>query len=43
MARNAAPLASFITDNSRDLVSRSTGCFYYHPVGGLNLNTICKK
>jgi ABC-type oligopeptide transport system substrate-binding subunit len=43
MARNAAPLASYITDNSRDLVSRSTGCFYYHPVGGLNLNTICKK
>ena len=32
LARNAAPLASYITDNTRHLVSRSTGCFYYHPV-----------
>jgi ABC-type transport system substrate-binding protein len=43
LARNAAPLASFITDNTRHLVSSSTGCYHYHPVVELNIGAICKK
>jgi peptide/nickel transport system substrate-binding protein len=43
LARNAAPLASYITDNTRMLFSRSTGCFFYQPVYELDLAAICKK
>jgi oligopeptide transport system substrate-binding protein len=43
LARNAAPLASYITDNQRDLVSKSTGCYHYHPVYELDIAAICKK
>jgi peptide/nickel transport system substrate-binding protein len=43
LARNAAPLASYITDNTRHLVSRSTGCYVYHPVYEVDLPAICKK
>jgi ABC-type oligopeptide transport system substrate-binding subunit len=43
LAKNAAPLASYITDNTRILVSKSTGCFAYHPVYELDLPSICKK
>jgi peptide/nickel transport system substrate-binding protein len=43
LARNAAPLASYITDNQRYLVSRSTGCFFYQPVYEVDLASICKK
>jgi ABC-type oligopeptide transport system substrate-binding subunit len=43
MAKNAAPLASYITDNTRILVSKSTGCFAYHPVYELDIPSICKK
>jgi ABC-type oligopeptide transport system substrate-binding subunit len=43
LAKNAAPLASYITDNTRVLVSRSTGCFAYHPVYELDIPSICKK
>ncbi len=43
LAKNAAPLASYITDNTRILVSKSTGCFAYHPVYELDLASICKK
>jgi hypothetical protein len=43
LARNAAPLASYITDNTRHLVSRSTGCYVYRPVYEIDLPAICKK
>jgi ABC-type oligopeptide transport system substrate-binding subunit len=43
LAKNAAPLASYITDNTRILVSKSTGCFAYHPVFELDIPSICKK
>jgi hypothetical protein len=43
LARNAAPLASYITDNTRHLVSRSTGCYFYQPVYELDLAAVCKK
>jgi peptide/nickel transport system substrate-binding protein len=43
LARNAAPLASYITDNTRHLVSRTTGCYFYQPVYELDIAAICKK
>jgi ABC-type oligopeptide transport system substrate-binding subunit len=43
LARNAAPLASYITDNTRHLVSRTTGCYFYHPVYEFDLAALCKK
>ncbi len=43
LATNAAPLASFLTDNSRHFVSRTTGCYHYQPVYELDLAAICKK
>jgi hypothetical protein len=43
LAKNAAPLASYITDNQRHLVSRTTGCYFYQPVYELDLAAICKK
>jgi ABC-type oligopeptide transport system substrate-binding subunit len=43
LAKNAAPLASYITDNTRILVSKSTGCVTYHPVFELDIPSICKK
>ena len=43
LAKNAAPLASYITDNTRHLVSRSTGCYFYQPVYELDLAAICKR
>jgi peptide/nickel transport system substrate-binding protein len=43
LAKNAAPLASYITDNTRHLVSKSTGCYIYHPVYEIDLAAICKK
>jgi ABC-type oligopeptide transport system substrate-binding subunit len=43
LAKNAAPLASYITDNQRYLVSKSTGCFFYQPVYELDIASICKR
>jgi oligopeptide transport system substrate-binding protein len=43
LAKNVAPLASYITDNTRHLVSRSTGCYFYQPVYELDIASICKK
>jgi oligopeptide transport system substrate-binding protein len=43
LARNAAPLASYVTDNTRHLVSRSTGCYFYQPVYEIDLAALCKK
>jgi ABC-type oligopeptide transport system substrate-binding subunit len=43
LAKNAAPLASYITDNQRYLVSKTTGCFFYQPVYELDIASICKK
>jgi ABC-type oligopeptide transport system substrate-binding subunit len=43
LAKNAAPLASFITDNTRLLFSKSTGCFLYQPVYEVDLAALCKK
>jgi ABC-type oligopeptide transport system substrate-binding subunit len=43
LAKNAAPLASYITDNTRLLVSKETGCFFYQPVYEVDLAGLCKK
>jgi peptide/nickel transport system substrate-binding protein/oligopeptide transport system substrate-binding protein len=43
LARNAAPLASYITDNTRLLFSKSIGCFFYQPVYEVDLAALCKK
>jgi ABC-type oligopeptide transport system substrate-binding subunit len=43
LAKNAAPLASYITDNARELVSSSTGCYFYQPVYEIDLGALCKK
>jgi oligopeptide transport system substrate-binding protein len=43
LATNAAPLASFLTENTRHLVSRSTGCYHFQPVYELDLAALCKK
>jgi len=43
LAKNAAPLASYITDNTRLLFSKSTGCFLYQPVYEVDLAALCKK
>jgi peptide/nickel transport system substrate-binding protein len=43
LAKNAAPLASFITDNTRLLFSKSSGCFFYQPVYEIDLAGLCKK
>ena len=43
LAKNVAPLASYITDNQRHLVSKSTGCYFYQPVYELDIASICKK
>ncbi len=43
LAKNAAPLASYITDNQRHLVSKTTGCYFYQPVYELDIASICKK
>jgi len=43
LAKNAAPLASFISDNTRQLFSSRVGCFFYHPVYELDLGGVCLK
>ena len=43
LAKNAAPLASYITDNTRLLFSKSAGCFFYQPVYEVDLASLCKK
>jgi peptide/nickel transport system substrate-binding protein len=43
LAKNAAPLASFISDNTRLLFSSRSGCFFYHPVYEVDLAGICLK
>ena len=44
LAKNAAPLASFITDNTRILVSKQHRLLSaYHPVFELDIPSICKK
>jgi ABC-type oligopeptide transport system substrate-binding subunit len=40
LSKNAAPLASFITDNTRQLFSKRVRNFYYHPVYELDLAAI---
>jgi ABC-type oligopeptide transport system substrate-binding subunit len=42
IARSAAPMASYITENSRILVSANTGCYFHHPIYTLDLAAICK-
>ena len=43
LAKNAAPLASYITDNTGTSSPRSTGCYFYQPVYELDIAAICKK
>lgn len=43
ISRNAAPMASYMTDNSRVFVSANTGCFFYHPIYEMDLAAICKR
>ena len=41
IARNGVPWAPWDHDNTRMFFSARTGCFFYHPVYELDLNTIC--
>jgi peptide/nickel transport system substrate-binding protein len=41
--KNAVPWAPFLTITRRDFVSKSTGCFLYHPVWEFDLAAACKK
>ena len=43
LSKNAAPLASYISDNDRHLLSSSTGCYFYQPVVTIDIAAICKK
>jgi hypothetical protein len=41
--KNAVPWAPFLTVTNRDFVSKSTGCYLYHPVWGFDFAAACKK
>jgi ABC-type oligopeptide transport system substrate-binding subunit len=41
--RQAAPMATFLTVTNRDLISKSTGCYLYHPVFLMDWAATCKK
>lgn len=41
--RQQAPVIAFQVVNQRDFVSRSFGCYLYHPVYGVDLAAACKK
>jgi ABC-type oligopeptide transport system substrate-binding subunit len=41
--KNAVPWAPFLTVTNRDFVSKSTGCYLYHPVWEFDLAAACKK
>ena len=41
--RDSAPMAPFMTVNSRILVSSRVGCFSYHTVYTTNLAAVCLK
>ncbi len=41
--KNAVPWAPFLNITIRDLISKSTGCYLYHPVWEFDLAAACKK
>jgi peptide/nickel transport system substrate-binding protein len=41
--KNAVPWAPFLNITIRDFVSKSTGCYLYHPVWEFDLAAACKK
>ena len=43
ITRQAAPWASFLNLTQRDFVSKSTGCYLYHPVFLMDWAAACKK
>jgi hypothetical protein len=43
LMRTNPPLAPFIHSTARVFVSKSFGCFLYHPVYGVDLAAACKK
>jgi ABC-type oligopeptide transport system substrate-binding subunit len=43
LMKNAVPWAPFLNITIRDFVSRSTGCYLYHPVWEFDLAAACKK
>ena len=43
ITKNGAPWASFLTITQRDFVSKSTGCYLYHPVFLMDWAVTCKK
>jgi ABC-type oligopeptide transport system substrate-binding subunit len=43
ITKQAAPWASFLTLTNRDFVSKSTGCYMYHPVFLMDWAVTCKK
>ena len=43
ITKQAAPWASFLTITNRDFVSKSTGCYLYHPVMLMDWAAACKK
>ena len=43
ITKNGAPWASFLTLTNRDFVSKSTGCYLFHPVFLMDWAATCKK
>jgi peptide/nickel transport system substrate-binding protein len=43
VARDAAPLASYIIDNTRLFFSERIGCHYYHPAYEVDLASLCLR
>jgi ABC-type oligopeptide transport system substrate-binding subunit len=44
IAKNAAPMANWMNDNSRDFIGPRTGCFSYQPIyAGPSFGVLCKK
>lgn len=43
LMRDNPPGAPFVHFQDRAFVSRSVGCFFHHPVYGLDLAAVCKK
>ena len=41
--RDNPPWAPLVNSNSRAFVSKSFGCFVYHPVYGVDVAAACKR
>ena len=41
--KGGTPWAPFLNDTQRMVTSRSLGCFFPHPIFGLDIAAVCKK